>query len=193
MGNTISKKNQILLLKMARESIKARWGEKSGVDQDSAGGQGILEEKRGLFVTLHKKGRLRGCIGNIEPVKSLERGVKENASFAAFKDSRFAPLSPGELDCVDIEISILSIPEKMNYGSRQDLISKLKPRVHGVIIEKNGQRATFLPQVWEQLPEPEKFLSQLCLKAGFPEDEWERGGIELYIYKVYSFGELDDR
>lgn len=193
MTDTISKKTQALLLKMARESIAARWDGESEVEKDLKDFQGVLEQKRGVFVTLHKKGRLRGCIGSIEPVKTLERGVRENASFAAFKDTRFEPLSPGELDCVDIEISILSIPEKINYSSRQDIISKIKPHAHGVIVEKRGKRATFLPQVWEQLPEPERFLSHLCLKAGFEEKEWEKGEIELYTYQVHSFGELHGR
>ncbi|OQY50479.1 MAG: AMMECR1 domain-containing protein [Desulfobacteraceae bacterium 4572_89] len=193
MTTVISKKESLALLKLAREYIAGEFGGKSpdikGISKEIS--RDVLRQKRGVFVTLHKKGELRGCIGNIEPVKTLENGIRENAIYAAFKDSRFTPLTIDELPRIDIEISILTLPEKMIYKNIQNLVSNLVPGVDGVIIEKDHHRATFLPQVWDQLPEPEAFLSQLCTKAGLPAREWEKGTLTLHTYQVVSFGETD--
>ena len=188
MRNSISKKEGSLLLKMARASI----GEKLGVQPELPElpeDQSFLENKQGLFVTLHKKGKLRGCIGTIEPVKRLGRAIVENAKFAAFRDHRFSPLSKDEFNEVDIEISLLSVPEKFEYESSGDLVNGLEPHKDGVIIEKGGARATFLPQVWEQLPNCDVFLTHLCVKAGLAADAWEKEKINVYTYGVQSFGE----
>nr|WP_319493822.1 AmmeMemoRadiSam system protein A [uncultured Desulfobacter sp.] len=176
------------LLKMARAGI----AEKLGVSVDTRQidlEASFLEIKMGLFVTLHKHGGLRGCIGIIEPVESLKTGVPETARLAAFKDSRFAPLTRDEFDQVDLEISLLSPPEKFEYSTAQELLQRLVPFKDGVIIEKASRRATFLPQVWEQLPDPGSFLSQLCLKAGLDADEWGDGSLTVHTYRVRSFSE----
>ena len=148
-----------------------------------------MRERRGCFVTLHKKGRLRGCIGIIEPAHPLVSNVKENTLNAAFRDPRFAPLKADELPLVEIEISVLTEPEILPFKSPEELKSILKPRVHGVIISKDWRSATFLPQVWKQLPDKEMFLSHLCRKAGMKENDWENEGITVKTYEAEYFSE----
>jgi AmmeMemoRadiSam system protein A len=150
---------------------------------------GLLAEKRGVFVTLHKNGRLRGCIGNIEPTKPVLEGVRENALHAALDDTRFAPVTPEELADLDIEVSLLTVPEKLVYSDSKDLLRQIVPFRHGVIVEKGYHRATFLPQVWEQLPDPASFLTQLCLKARLDPDAWHARDLAVSIYEVQSFTE----
>ncbi len=145
-----------------------------------------LEEKRGVFVTinkiLHGKPELRGCIGLPYPRKPLIEGVIE-AAISATRDPRFPPLSEEELDDIKIEISILSEPKKIE-GSAKEVIEKILPFKHGVIIKKGLKSALFLPQVWDELPKKEVFLSQLCLKAGLPSDEWKKEGMEFYVFEA---------
>ncbi len=149
----------------------------------------IFYEKRGVFVTLHKNGCLRGCIGTLEPVKSIIDGIKDNSLNAAFQDPRFSPLKLNELNEIDIEVSILTKPKKLKYTNSKDLLLKLKPNIHGVIIKYNKHKATFLPQVWEQLPDTKDFLSHICQKAGLVSDEWENGKLEVFTYQVQYFKE----
>ncbi len=193
MGKFVLGKEEVALLRLARACIAGKLKGKNLDEQMILEGisDAFLEQKRGVFVTLHKKGNLRGCIGNIEPVKTLVQGVKENAVFAAFKDSRFALMTLDELPLIDIEISILSKPEKIVYQNYRELLSHLTPGKDGVILEKNHHHATFLPQVWEQLPKPEAFLNHLCLKAGLAGNEWEKSKLIIHTYQVQSFGELD--
>ena len=193
MKKFVLNKERLALLKFARACIAGKFKGNDPEDENVSKevSRELLKQKRGVFVTLHKNGKLRGCIGNIEPVKTLVCGVRENALFAAFKDSRFEPLALNELNLIDIEISILSKPEKMDYKNSRELLSDLTPGVDGVIIEKKHHRATFLPQVWEQLPKPEEFLTQLCMKAGLSANEWEKSGLIIHTYQVQSFGEMD--
>lgn len=187
----ISDKQGQMLLKMARTSI----AEKLGLPVDSTQidlNQPFLEVKQGLFVSLHKNGALRGCIGVIEPVEPLKTGVGKTARLAAFKDFRFEPLARDEFDQVDLEISLLSSPEKFEYTTSNELVQRLVPFKDGVIIEKGSRRATFLPQVWKQLPDAASFLSQLCLKAGLDSDEWTKGGLTVYTYRVHFFCEKNN-
>ena len=148
-----------------------------------------MQELRGCFVTLHKKGRLRGCIGTIEPTRSLISNVEDNALNAAFRDPRFPALQADELPLVDMEISVLSKPEVLPFKNAEDLKSMLKPKIHGVILSKGWKSATFLPQVWEQLPEKEMFLSHLCRKAGMKENDWQCEGITVKVYEAEYFSE----
>jgi AmmeMemoRadiSam system protein A len=148
-----------------------------------------FSEKRGTFVTLTIDGGLRGCIGNIVPQESLLDGVKANAINAAFRDPRFEPLSEKEWEKVKIEISILTDPKPLDYSNRRDLLEKMKPGSDGVILKKGYNQATFLPQVWEQLPEKKEFLTHLCLKAGLDGNEWEKGKLEVSTYQVQAFEE----
>jgi AmmeMemoRadiSam system protein A len=148
-----------------------------------------FQQKRGVFVTLTKNGELRGCIGNIYPVKSIYQGIKENALNAAFYDPRFPPLKEEELPELKIEISLLTVPEKLEFDDPLELVKKLKPGKDGVILEKEGHQATFLPQVWEQIPDHYDFLRQLSWKAGLSVDAWKKANI--YIYHADCFAEKE--
>jgi AmmeMemoRadiSam system protein A len=149
----------------------------------------LLEKKLGVFVTLHHRGELRGCIGTLEPVLSLAEEVVENARHAAFHDPRFSPLTQKEFLEIAMEISVLTPPRAMDYTGPEDLKNKLKPGIHGVILERHGAKATFLPQVWDQLPEPEVFLEHLCRKAGLSSHAWKDSDIAIQTYTVHSFKE----
>ena len=143
----------------------------------------------GTFVTLTIDGKLRGCIGNLTSDESLVSGVRRNAINAALHDPRFSSLSLSELDLVSIEVSILSEPQPLHYRNAADLLKKIRPNIDGVIIRKGIASATFLPQVWEQLPKPQDFLAQLCLKAGLAADAWQQSKIEVSTYQVQHFEE----
>ncbi len=178
------------LLFLARKSIAKELGitlkeEKTFVELDDP----ELKEKKGTFVTLTINGELRGCIGQILPNESIKETVRENAISAAFYDPRFAPLSTKEFDKVEIEISILSKPQELKYSSLDELLNKMEPNVHGLIIKLGGHSATFLPQVWEDLPSKEDFLSNLCLKAGLGSEEWKRLKLQIFSYIVEHFEE----
>lgn len=147
-----------------------------------------LSEHRATFVTLQAHGELRGCIGALEPHRTLVEDVNHNAFAAAFQDPRFRPLGPGELDRVRIEISVLSPPEPVAAESEEDLLARLRPGVDGLILEEAGRRATFLPSVWESLPGPRRFLRQLKRKAGLAPDYWSRS-LAVWRYTTESFGE----
>lgn len=151
----------------------------------------VLNEKKGCFVTLHKKGELRGCIGTIEPVKSLIASIEDNALNAAFRDPRFPALRINELEDIDLEISVLTSPRILEYNSINELKNKLKPNIHGVILSKDWRSATFLPQVWEQLPNVELFLGHLCQKAGMPDACWKDKDVVIKVYEVEYFSEKD--
>lgn len=190
MAEKISKKDGELLLRLARHSILEGLGETSCIHElEGEASDRILTQSCGTFVTLHENKLLRGCIGNIEPTKPIFQSVADNANHAAFKDRRFSPVRPSEVAGLHIEISILTPPEPLEHSNKEKLLSTLKPGVHGVIIEKRYHKATFLPQVWDQLPQKEIFLSNLCTKAGLPSDEWETGSLKVSTYEVQSFEE----
>ncbi|ADH85959.1 AmmeMemoRadiSam system protein A [Desulfurivibrio alkaliphilus] len=148
-----------------------------------------LQERRGVFVTLKSNGQLRGCIGSLQPVGSIVEGVRDNALKAAFGDPRFPGLSVEELAAVQIEISVLTPLKPLSYQGSEELVARLRPDRDGVLIEQGGLSATFLPQVWKQLPQPENFLAQLCLKAGLPATAWQSGQLKVETYQVQSFAE----
>jgi AmmeMemoRadiSam system protein A len=143
----------------------------------------------GTFVSLKLRNCLRGCIGCLHPIEPIRTGVRGNALNSAFHDPRFSSLTLRELDQVQIEVSVLSAPCPLDYTGPEELIAKLAPNVHGVILRKGHASATFLPQVWEQLPATEEFLGHLCRKAGLPPDEWKRSPMEVSTYRVQSFTE----
>jgi AmmeMemoRadiSam system protein A len=131
-----------------------------------------LRVTRATFVTLMVSARLRGCIGTLEARRTLVEDVVSNAYSAAFEDPRFPPLERAELDQLDIHLSLLSSPEPILVGSEQELIAQIRPSVDGLVLEEGARRGTFLPSVWEQLPDPIEFLRQLKRKAGLPADYW---------------------
>jgi AmmeMemoRadiSam system protein A len=141
------------------------------------------------FVTLTVDDELRGCIGTLEAHRPLAQDVQENAIGAAFRDPRFPPVSADEVDDLHIEVSVLTTPQPLAYSDGNDLLSKLRPLIDGVVIEQGWHRATFLPQVWEKLPDPREFMAHLCLKAGLPPDAYRRGGLEVLTYQVEKFEE----
>ncbi len=173
----MSNEEQQWLLDLARKVISAKFKEQKFNSQDIPN---RFKENRGIFVTLSKNGELRGCIGYIQPIKSVYEAVKENALNAAFSDPRFKPLKEEELKQIKIEISILTVPERIEFKEPLELIKKLRAKIDGVIVEKNGHQATFLPQVWEEISDPYDFLRQLSWKAGLSIDAWKTANISIY-------------
>ncbi len=179
-----------ILIKVARDAIEKKLFGYSELDiKEDELKKDVFQKKRGVFVTLTKMGGLRGCIGHILPLLPLIQGVRENAVNAAFKDPRFPPLSKEEYPMIKVEISILTEPSPLFYNSVEELLKKLTPKEDGVIIKKGPYQATFLPQVWEQLPDKKDFLTHLCMKAGLPPTSWMDGDIEVLTYNVQIFEE----
>ncbi|MBU0946094.1 MAG: AmmeMemoRadiSam system protein A [Proteobacteria bacterium] len=174
------------LLRLARQAIE----EKLGIERaDPPLLDPRLAVECGTFVTLKIGGALRGCIGNLLAAGSVAEGIKRNALNAAFHDSRFSPLTQEELAEVHIDISILSPPHPLDYSDGEDLVAKLQPGKDGVILRLGMDGATFLPQVWEQLPDPRRFLGHLCQKAGLPATAWRDSHPVIEIYQVQCFEE----
>jgi AmmeMemoRadiSam system protein A len=148
-----------------------------------------LEEKRACFVTLTKAGQLRGCIGQVFSHVPLYQAVIDNSRSAALRDPRFAPVQFGEVDQVKIEISLLTEPEPLRFSSPQELLEKLQPLEHGVLLQIDGHLATFLPQVWAQVPDKTEFMGRLSQKAGYLASDWRGKQASVSIYRVESFGE----
>lgn len=146
-----------------------------------------LQEHGASFVTLTKSGQLRGCIGTLEAYQPLAQDVQQRAVQAAVEDPRFNPVTPAELPSLEIEISRLTQPEPLLYENPTDLLHLLRPSVDGVILADGYRRATFLPQVWEQLPDAEEFLSHLCLKMGARANLWQTKLLDVQIYQVQEF------
>jgi AmmeMemoRadiSam system protein A len=177
------------LLSVARKTIEEKLFERKGEVRPAQAISNRLEERRGTFVTLTMEGALRGCIGHIVPQESVREGIRENAVNAAFRDPRFGPLTKKEFEKVKIEVSVLTDPKPLSYSDADDLLNKLRPGVDGVIIKKGFHQATFLPQVWEQLPDKKEFLTHLCLKAGLNGDAWRKERIDVSTYQVQAFHE----
>ena len=148
-------------------------------------------EQKGCFVTLTKNGQLRGCIGHIVPQEALYRAVMDNAVSAAMRDTRFQPVKSEELPQIEVEISVLTVPEPLKFSSPEDLLAKLQPHKDGVVLKMNGRGATYLPQVWEQIPDKVQFLNSLAQKAGCEPDAWRTTGTQVDIYHVESFKESE--
>ena len=155
------------LLAIARNSIAAALGVAAPTQLPD---EAWLQPARASFVTLTQEGRLRGCIGSLEAHRPLGADVSHNACAAALSDPRFAPLAADELARTRIEVSLLSTPKQLAFADHADLIAQLQPGEDGLILECAGARGTFLPQVWESLPDPEQFIAELKRKAGLPSD-----------------------
>jgi AmmeMemoRadiSam system protein A len=149
-----------------------------------------LKAIRASFVTLNRHGRLRGCIGHLEAVQPLVNDVAENAFAAAFRDPRFAPLTQSEWPDVEIHLSILTPPEPMEFTDEADLVRQIRPGEDGLILRDGPNRGTFLPSVWESLPEPVDFLIHLKHKAGLAANHWSEQ-LEVHRYRTESFGEQE--
>lgn len=172
------------LLILARNAIAGRFGE----PPHPTAALPELQEPGATFVTLMQEGHLRGCIGNLEAWQPLARDVQENARKAAFEDPRFAPLIAAEVPQTRIEVSLLTPPEPLDVVDEADAIARLRPGVDGVILTAGRRRATFLPQVWNELPKPAIFLARLKHKAGLPDDYWGPN-VRLERYQVRKWQE----
>lgn len=177
------------LLSVARESIKTFLEEgrilKPTTDNPK------LREYAGVFVTLEEYGQLRGCIGYIGAVQPLYLAVRDNAVNAAFNDPRFPPVTREELDDIEIEVSVLSKPELIEVSEPEEYLEKIRPGIDGLIIEYDNKSATYLPQVWEQIPDKVEFLGSLCNKAGLPSNTWRNKKVKIFKYQVEAFKESE--
>ncbi len=149
------------------------------------------KKKGASFVTLENRytGQLRGCIGSILPVQPLYKDVIRNAIAAATQDPRFPPVTYEELPDIRVKVSVLSFPEPLPYKDPQDLLNKIEPFKDGLILKYGNNQGTFLPDVWEELPDKVQFMSHLCLKAGLPQDCWLTLPVEIYRYRTKVFSE----
>lgn len=182
------KQHGLTLLRLARAAIAHEFG----FDSHDLPRIDWLEQDGATFVTLNLHGRLRGCIGSLEAHRALIDDVRHNAIAAAFNDPRFPPLSREEFAEVTIEVSLLAPPEPIRFSSESDVLAQLHPGQDGVILEYGHSRATYLPQVWAQLPEPADFISNLKEKAGLPADFWSDDiRISRYSVRKYSEGASD--
>ena len=168
----VSEENQRILLETARESIRRGFAYDRALPVDPAGYPEELRVPAPVFVTLTRQQELRGCIGALESGRSLVENVAFYAHAAAFSDSRFPPLVPDEFPGLEIAISVLSPLEPISFSSEADLVRQLRPGVDGLLLEAGCCRGTFLPSVWESLPEPVDFLRRLKVKAGLEPDYW---------------------
>ncbi len=180
-----------MLLRLARKSVMAAaTGGEAPSDDRAAPAK--FHERRACFVTLTRNGVLRGCIGSLRPEESLYQAVISRAKAAAIEDPRFDPVRPDEVDKIAIEISVLTLPEPLAFSSPRDLLEKLRPGIDGVVLSINGSTATYLPQVWEQLPDKRRFLRELSQKAGLPPDAWMSPDATVRTYQVEAFHEDRD-
>lgn len=178
-----------LLLALARESIARALGLRPEPADDSAS---WLAEPGATFVTLHQRGELRGCIGSVEARRPLRDDIRHNARAAALSDPRFPPVSREEYPDIDVEVSLLTPPQPLAARTEAEALAELRPGRDGVILEWADRSATFLPQVWEALPDAREFLHQLKRKAGLPPDFWAPD-LRLLRYEVEKWGEEKGR
>lgn len=172
-----------VLLEVARGSIEhgVRHGRPLPVDPERH--PAALRERRATFVTLERGGELRGCTGSLEASWPLIEGVARTAFRSAFHDPRFPPVEAAELAELDLHLSILGPLEPLEVASEEELLQRLRPGVDGLVLREGDALGIFLPQVWERLPEPFRFVAELKRKAGLAPDHWS-GRIELQRYQV---------
>lgn len=172
------------LLIIARNAIERHFG----LEQRTVTPHPELSRPAATFVTLTQGGQLRGCVGSLEAYRPLASDVADNALSAAFRDMRFAALERAELAHTRVEVSLLEASEAINFSDEANAIACLRPGVDGLILTHGSRRATFLPQVWESLPDPRRFMAQLKLKAGLAADFWDED-IKLARYGVQKWKE----
>jgi AmmeMemoRadiSam system protein A len=190
MHDPLTLEEQQILLRLAREAltIRVKGGQIPRLDPSPLPAR--LLEDGASFVTLTIRGELRGCIGALEAYQPLAEDVREHAVAAGLEDPRFPPVTEDELGRIKIEVSRLTRPVPLDYMDAADLLSKLRPHVDGVILrDAFGHRATFLPQVWEKIPDPAEFLNYLCGKMGLYETAWRTKHLDVSTYQVEEFHE----
>jgi AmmeMemoRadiSam system protein A len=183
----VNASQQLILLEVAVTAIRhaLKHGRALQVNPDDY--EAALRQPAACFVTLKREGELRGCIGSLEAHRSMVEDVAHNADGAAFSDPRFPPLREEELAGLQLDISLLTPAEEIHFSSEKQLLAQLRPGIDGLILEEGYRRGTFLPSVWEQLPQPERFLQHLKLKAGLPPNHWS-ANIRISRYTTQIFG-----
>jgi AmmeMemoRadiSam system protein A len=187
--NPLTPEEKQILLRLARSSIERVVRRQALPDLLLEDYPPALHDLGASFVTLTRHGELRGCIGALAAYQPLVQDVCEHAAAAALEDYRFPPVRPAEVAQLEIEISRLTPPIPLLYQSAEELLEKLRPGIDGVTLRDGIRRATFLPQVWENLPDKREFLAHLCLKMGAPANLWERKLLEVEVYQVEEFHE----
>jgi len=189
MEDRLTPDEKKILLGLAREALKRGVEGKDPPTLDLEKASPSLKAPGASFVTLTVRGALRGCIGALEPYQPLMLDVREHALAAGLEDPRFPPVTAAELDQIEIEISRLTMPIHLDYRDADDLLDRLRPNVDGVILRDGRRRATFLPQVWEKIPDKAEFLDNLCYKMGAAPGTWRTKHLEVLTYQVEEFHE----
>jgi AmmeMemoRadiSam system protein A len=185
----LNENSRPLLLRIARQAIKEATIDRKVTPLDLASLPEELRSQGASFVTLTLHGQLHGCIGSLEARQPLALDVQEHAVDAALNDYRFPPLAEREVASVHIEVSVLSFPQPLPYSTPEELLTKLRPGVDGVILSRGLRRATFLPQVWKTVPNPAAFLGMLCDKMGADSNLWRTQPLDVFTYQVECFEE----
>jgi AmmeMemoRadiSam system protein A len=189
MQERLTFEEQKVLLRLAREAMERGVKGEALPFLDQSSLSLALREEGSSFITLTAHGQLRGCIGSLNPYQSLAEDVREHAVAAALNDPRFPAVREDELNGIQIEVSRLTRPIPLEYEDANDLLSKLHPYLDGVILRDAFRRATFLPQVWEKIPDPTEFMNNLCYKMGVRHDLWRGKHFEVLTYQVEEFHE----
>lgn len=179
-----------ILLYSARAAISRALKLTAWVDESVDTSAHWLQQPGATFITLTQHGRLRGCIGSLQARQPLIENVRSNAVSAALYDTRFLPVTADELESIRIEVSLLSALQPIRFASEPDALKQLRPGMDGITLEYGDNRSTFLPQVWDSLPQPREFLAQLKVKAGLYADFWD-DDVRLSRYTVQKWCEKD--
>ncbi len=182
----LTTEDQKVCLQIARQSIKHGLDKGSVLQVITSDYSSDLQQNLATFVTLHKNRELRGCIGALKAYQPLINDVAEHAYSAAFQDPRFPALQDNEYEQLDVEISVLGKPEPVIFESEENLLQQIRPNIDGLILEYGINRGTFLPSVWEQLPDKKDFLNHLKMKAGLPQQWWDNAA-KISRYETFSF------
>lgn len=189
MTDQLTDEEKQILLQLARESMEYAVKGRKLPPLDTSSLSARLRENGASFVTLTINDELRGCIGALEAYQPLAEDVREHAIAAALEDPRFRPVAESELNRIKLEVSRLTAPRLLEYSSGEELLVKLNPHVDGVILKDGRRRATFLPQVWEKIPNPVEFLNHLCEKMGARPNLWRDTKLQVFVYQVEEFHE----
>ena len=185
--NQYSDAHKQILLQIACDSLKHGVEQGGALNVNSSNYAEELTIPAATFVTLHKNRQLRGCIGSLLAHQPLIKDIAENSYSAGFRDPRFPNLTADELQQLEVHISILTPPEPVSFNSKEDLLKQIRPDIDGLILSDGFNRGTFLPSVWEQLPDKEEFLQNLLMKAGLPHNYWS-DSIKIERYETICFG-----
>jgi AmmeMemoRadiSam system protein A len=189
VADALTEEEKQILLRLAREALVLGVNGRQIPPLDLTGLPPRLQQTGASFVTLTERGELRGCIGTLDPYQPLAEDVREHAVAAALHDYRFPPVRHHEVVNIQIEISRLTLPQPLEYKDPDELVKRLRPNIDGVVLRDGMRRATFLPQVWEKLPDPASFLTYLCEKMGAPGHLWRRRPLQVFTYQVEEFRE----